>query len=308
MTNLITTNDLVPTLDCTPGGPATRVPKQQWLGDALDALQLHGCLRLNGAFSAQQMIGLKAEHDERYARYFNQNKYLDARDQGHLRTLITLEISGGFASPAFYANDWVYPIVTGSLGDDCILGHLATILSRPGADDQFVHRDTPSLFGDAACDAQMPTPGLAMVLPFMNLGEANGGTQVWPGTHRMANDEEARAKPSAVAHLSLGSCLLFSVRLLHGGKANRSQNIRSIVYAAFHRRWFRDWDGFEWQAPISITPRAMRRLPPQHHHLFNWRFDEYAQWRKVQALKRAAQRVPFGALPALRSAFNRFSR
>lgn len=306
MTTLIAINDLVPTLDCNPGSLATQLPSQEWLSQALSALELHGCLRLDGAFSPLQMERLKAEHDKRYRRYFDQSEYLDARDQGHLRTLVTLEIEGGFNSPEFYANEWVYPIVTGALGNDCILGHLATILSRPGSDDQFVHRDTPSLFGDSSIDARMPAPGLAMVLPFMKLGESNGGTHVWPGTHRVAKDDEAHAFPSAVAHLTLGSCLLFSVRLLHGGKGNRSHDLRNIVYAAYHRRWFRDWDGFERQAPISITRRNLRHVRPQHLHLFSWRFDDYDDWRKMDAVKRATHLLPKGLLPTLRRAAKKY--
>jgi ectoine hydroxylase-related dioxygenase (phytanoyl-CoA dioxygenase family) len=144
-----------------------------------------------------------------------------------------------------------------------------------------------------------------MVLPLVELGQVNGGTHVWPGTHRVASDEEARAMPSVVVTLPLGGCLLFDVRLLHGGKGNRSDQMRSIVYGAYHRKWFRDWDGFEYQAPIGISRAKLREVPDQYQHLFAWRFDRYGSWWRRSLVERALAYLPAplerGARRALKS-------
>lgn len=39
----------------------------------------------------------------------------------------------------------------------------------------------------------------------------------------------------------IGDCLLVDYRLLHGGTANRGNNLRSIVYLIYSRPWFGDY-------------------------------------------------------------------
>jgi hypothetical protein len=286
----------LPTIDLSPGAAAVRLGEAAVGEQAAQAIAEQGCVRLVQAFAPEFITGLRREHDRRYARYFPQRDYPDARNQGHLRTLITLEVDGAFNTPAFYANRYVLATARSVLGANCILGHLATILSRPGSEDQFVHRDTPSLFGDDRYDAMMPTTGVAMVLPFATLDGRNGGTRVWPTTRNMADFEEARRMPSFSAELAVGSCLLFDVRVVHGGIGNHSDEMRSIGYFAYHRHWFRDYDGFEHQPALSISRRAMRRVPAEYRHLFEWSFDRYARQRPRFALRRLASRF---AMPAL---------
>ncbi len=296
-------NGGVPTLELDPGATPNgevNAGRADVVTAAKAAFEEHGCIRLVGAFPPDQMRALRRETEERYSRYFPERYYADARKQGDRRTLVTLELDGGFGRPTFYANPWVYSIAASILGDSFILGHLALILSRPGSEDQFVHRDTPSLFGNGHYDAFMPTVGVAMVLPLISLDGNNGGTRVWPGTHRVSSDDEARARPSVVVELPLGGCLLFDVRTMHGGIGNRSDSMRSIIYGAYHRKWFRDWDGFDQQAPISLSARAFAEVPPELRHLFAWRFDEYGRWRRRNAIERVVSRLPPGLVVGAR--------
>ncbi len=283
----------LPTIDVAREGAAS---SPDAVGEqAAEAIARQGCVRLIGAFEPAFLERLRAIHDRRYARYFQQRDYSDARVQGHRRTLITLEIEGAFNTPAFYANPYVIATVRRVLGAECILGHLATILSRPGSEDQVVHRDTPSLFGDDRYDALTPASGVAMVLPFMTLDGRNGGTRVWPTSQDVADFDEAKRMPSVSAHLPIGSCLLFDVRTVHGGCGNRTDEMRSIGYFAYHRSWFRDWDGFERQPPISISRRAFGKVPAEYRHLLAWRFDRYGSYRVRMAMRRLVSR----ALPAI---------
>lgn len=289
---LVSLDHGLPSMDLSPRAAAATVPIDTFARAACEAIAEYGCVRLVGAFPPGQMSALRRESDLRYCRYAAEAVYRDARRQGDRRTLITLEIAGGFEDPSFYANQRVYSIASRALGPGFILGHLAVILSRPGSKDQFVHRDTPSLFDDGRFDAFMPAVGIAIVLPLVTLDGKNGGTRVWPRSHRCASDDEARALPSVVAELELGSCLLFDVRLMHGGKGNTTDAMRSIVYGAYHRRWFRDWDGFEEQAPISISSRAFSKVPLHYRHLFDWRFDGHSPWRRRLILQSALNALP----------------
>jgi hypothetical protein len=299
---LVVERDGLPTIDLSPGATAAGVDAAR-VGEAAAAVIAdRGCVRLIHAFDPAFMADLRAAHDRRYRRYFPQRDYSDARKQGHLRTLITLEVDGAFNTPAFYANPWVLATARRVLGADCILGHLATILSRPGSEDQVVHRDTPSLFGDDRYDAITPATGIAMVLPFATLDGRNGGTRVWPTSQNVVDFEEAKRLPSAVADLPLGSCLLFDVRAVHGGIGNHSDEMRSIGYFAYHRHWFRDWDGFDRQPPLSISRRALRRVPPELRHLFAWSFDRHARQRPRLALRRIASRFVLPAFERVRDA------
>jgi hypothetical protein len=293
---LLEQRDGLPTIDLSPGAAASGADAATVGQQAAETIADQGCVRLIRAFDPALMAALKAAHDRRYRRYFPQRDYADARNQGHRRTLITLEVEGAFHTPAFYANPYVIATARRVLGANCILGHLATILSRPGSEDQSVHRDTPSLFGDDRYDAIAPATGIAMVLPFATLDGRNGGTRVWPTSQNVVDFEQAKRMPSVVAQLPVGSCLLFDVRAVHGGVGNGSDEMRSIGYFAYHRHWFRDWDGFDRQPPLSISRRALKRVPPEYRHLFEWSFDRHARQRPRMALRRLASRL---VLPAV---------
>ena len=293
----------LPTIDLSPGGGASGLDANAVGERAATALAEQGCVRLLGAFAPEFIEGLRRIHDRRYARYFPQDDYADARMEGDRRTLVTLEIEGAFNTPSFYANPYVIATVQRVLGADCILGQLAVLLSRPGAEHSTPAR-ARTLFGDHRHDALTPANGIAMVLPFTTLDEQNGGPRVWPATQNVADLDEAMRRPSVTAQLPIGSCLLFDLRAVHAACGNRTDAIQSIGCFAYHRSWFRDWDGFERQPPISITRRALDKVPAEYRHLFDWRFDRYEQHRVRMAMRRLASR----AMPAIEWAERRSAR
>jgi hypothetical protein len=288
--------DDLPTLDLSPGGETARLGTEAISEHATRAIEEQGCVRLLHAFEPAFIAELRRVHDRRYARYFPQRDYPDAGNLGHGRTLITIEIAGAFNAPALYANPYTLAIARRVLGADCILGQLATLLTRPGSQDEPLHRGTPSLFGDDRYDAITPAAGIAMALPFATLDGQDGGLRIWPTTQKGVDIEQASRMPSVAAPLPIGSCLLFDLRTVHAGIGNRSDEVRSIATFAYQRHWFRDGDAFDRQPLLSISRRAMRRVPSEYRHLFDWSFDRYARQRPRIALRRLASRV---AMPAI---------
>ena len=75
-------------------------------------------------------------------------------------------------------------------------------------------------------------------MPLCALTELNGPTEFQLSTHIKAN----LAKPPrhADARSPLGSVVLYDIRVMHRGGANRSNADRPVVYLTFSRIWYRD--------------------------------------------------------------------
>ena len=130
--------------------------------------------------------------------------------------------------------------VAALVGDDAQLWELAAIFSAPGAAPQVVHADA------------VWTPRPLLLTAFVALQpvtRAMGPTRFLPRTHvdpapaaalRDGGDVSdvplppgARAPPSRVALLHAGDAALYDGRLLHCGGANRSDELRVLLYLTF---------------------------------------------------------------------------
>jgi hypothetical protein len=199
-----------------------------------------------------------------------------------------VRLIGAFATaqlddPGFYANEWVYAIAARMLGAGFVLGQLE-IVSPP----EHEGREAPTLFGDRRHDAVIPAIGIAMRIPV----ESDARLRVWPGSHRVASDDAARAMSSEAADLLKGSCLLMDTRLMHA-----STDARPIVHGAYHRKWYR---GFETQTQGGISRRAMTSAPEAYRHLFEWRFDKFAAWRRRTFAQRVVSFLPVSVIDRAR--------
>jgi ectoine hydroxylase-related dioxygenase (phytanoyl-CoA dioxygenase family) len=94
-----------------------------------------------------------------------------------------------------------------------------------------------------------------------------GPTLVWPGSHRSPNFNPESLEPEKPM-LSLGDCLLMDYRLVHGGAANQSDQVRPILYNIYFRPWFRDYINYSKQRRLEISREALNQVPPQYRHLF----------------------------------------
>ena len=177
-----------------------------------------------------------------------------------------MELQAPFNTTLLYANPLVFPIIKQILGEDCILGGFGAAVSLPGAADQSVHMDHPRLFNHAV-DILNPCVAINMMVPLVNLTDINGTTRVWRGSH-IASDEAIDNIEPEDPHVSIGSCYLIDYRLSHQGIANRSKEVRPIMYIVYSRPWFRDTVNYRKQPRIQTSSEESKKVPEAYRSLF----------------------------------------
>jgi ectoine hydroxylase-related dioxygenase (phytanoyl-CoA dioxygenase family) len=180
---------------------------------------------------------------------------------GHERYMVTLALKPPFTDPRLYSNPPLLGVLTELLGADRVLVSFGVVVSQPGAEDQHVHRDGGGLFGDPAIEASLPPYAITVIVPLVDMNAETGTTRVWPGSHRMTDEELHGVQPQDPV-VKRGSVLLMDYRLHHGGLANRSAGPRPILSLVFARPWWRDDVNFREQPPLLYGPVQRLRMPP----------------------------------------------
>ena len=166
-----------------------------------------------------------------------------------------------YTDAQFIANPFVVPIVERILGEDCRLFYYSADAPMPGSDYQVVHADYAPFFPES--DVVLPTAGLAVNFPLVDVTENNGPMEAWPNTHKMSEKAFA-AKPElqeAARHVTparmltpRGSVLIRDVRMWHRGTPNHSNQMRPNLALVYGRSW---WDGAYYpQETLGITRAA----------------------------------------------------
>lgn len=105
-----------------------------------------------------------------------------------------------------------WPLCKQILGDDCVERARGVVVSSPGAEDQRIHRDGGFLWDDGT---DYPAHALAVFVPLVDVCEACGPTQFYPGSHaatRAAMYHDPCSRPPATPLLSIGDALIFDYR------------------------------------------------------------------------------------------------
>ena len=239
--------------------PATRLLAQQIFAN-------QGVVAIENVFAPEFIVSLRNAFMSDYGRHLVDRETDETLKVGDKRILVPVEVAQQFNTPQLYANPFVFPLVQDMLGAECVLGSFGAITALPGADDQHVHRDHPFLFHDEAIDTAMPAYAVNVIIPLVDVDEHHGTTRVWPGSHRVWSEDKAKRLLFQDPVAPVGSCIFMDYRLLHGGTANRSEQVRPILYVIYHRPWFKDYVNYlkvrELRAPAeehSNIPRVYQR-------------------------------------------------
>ncbi len=259
-------------------------PGAERVEQALALFAEHGALLLRDVFEPWRIEALDRRYRSRY------RVELRKPDQADRRRLFSVDIEGPFADSAYYANPLVMPILQRLLGRDCILGACSSVVSWPGAPAQTVHRDSESLYGDFEIDVKLPPYAVTLLMPLIRADAVTGSTRVWLGTHRVADFATARTMPSVAHEVEPGSMLMTDSRVLHAGEPNRSETIRPLLYASYHRSWFRDLGGYEKRPPVNLGWRRGRAIDPARRGMFRISDERDPADRVRWVLRRAAAR------------------
>lgn len=148
-----------------------------------------------------------------------------------------------------------------SLGDallmpNWLLSTLQSIRLYPGetaqpwhSDDLFYHWPRPR-----------PILALSAIWALEDFTEANGATQLVPGSHRWGGEHpNDAAREMVTATMSAGSVLVFDGALWHRGGANRSAGTRLCISPQYCQPWLRTQE-----SQLLICPPAVaRHYPPR---------------------------------------------
>ncbi len=158
----------------------------------------------------------------------------------------------------------------------------STVVSFPGAPDGGWHADVedPYAFhGISRGRSHPPPPGVVAIVPLVGVDETSGATAFRLGSHvrvdggmwdRVGEEIDEATELDVRLHAGVGTVVLFDLRVLHRGTANRSPANRPILYLGYTMRWFRDVSNFkeghtrEWeQMPSTVNRALFARLDTQ---------------------------------------------
>lgn len=234
--------------------------------EAHDCLATHGYAILDHVLPEVQIRSLKAEFDDRHARY-HQDWELDGTAKvGNRRYLVPLDLSGEFGNPSVFANPIVMALVREALQPEAVLEAFGVIVSLPGSKAQHLHSDSPPLF-DHRISPLLPAYALNFGLPLVEMNATYGTTELFPGSHRRPPSDDAVAEAPTIP---AGSCILWDFRLFHRGTPNSSGIIRPLIYAAYARPWYRDpvnYDKARYRR-LSFAPEFLAGLSDDNRRLF----------------------------------------
>lgn len=241
--------------------PATRLLAKQ-------VFTSKGVISIENAFELGFIASLRNAFISNYARHLVDRETGETLKVGDKRILVPVEVAQQFNSPHLYANPFVFPLVQDMLGEECILGSFGAVAALPGAEDQHVHRDHPFLFNEETIDTAMPAYAVNVMIPLVDVDEHRGTTRVWPGSHRTWLDSGARELPSEHVVAPVGSCILMDYRLLHGGTANRSEQVRPILYVIYQRPWFKDYVNYLKVRELRTSVEEHSKIPATFQRWF----------------------------------------
>jgi ectoine hydroxylase-related dioxygenase (phytanoyl-CoA dioxygenase family) len=153
------------------------------------------------------------------------------------------------------------------LGPSPILSSIGAISALPGSTNQHLHADYYPLFEEDV-DASNKTPTFAITLgvPLIDIDMVNGPTHIWAGSHHTYPIEQSMLTYAKhYLHGEAGSCYFWDYRTFHAGGSNHSEEVRSLLYMAYTRKWFRDCSNPDY---LKISEEEYQSIPEEHRSLF----------------------------------------
>ncbi len=147
--------------------------------------------------------------------------------------------------------------------------HLGQIIRiRPGEKAQSIHRDRWA-WGTHLAHVE---PQLNTIWALTDFTAENGATRVVPGSTRWEDTRKAKAEEIAAAEMALGSLLLYTGSVFHGGGQNSSSHDRIGLNITYSLGWLRQ----EENQYLSTPPHQARDLNSDLQQLIGYSMGQYA--------------------------------
>ncbi|MBV8687926.1 MAG: phytanoyl-CoA dioxygenase family protein [Alphaproteobacteria bacterium] len=167
---------------------------------------------------------------------------------------------------------------------------------HPGEIAQIPHRDQDMWGGPKGCMDYV----LNVVWPLTRFEAGNGGTRLWPGSHRRPDAAILPEEQAVCPALEPGDALLFLGATLHGAGANRSPAPRRAMIVSYCLGWLKPFENM-W---LTYPPEVACTFPPALQELIGYKRHRpnLGSWQggcPSRLLEKGAPR-PAGASDALR--------
>jgi ectoine hydroxylase-related dioxygenase (phytanoyl-CoA dioxygenase family) len=246
--------------------PLQTVPATTPADAVVELLERDGALVIEGLATAEQLDQVHAELSPWLDLPIEQSPLGNDKFKG-LRTLRTSSLIAKSPSCRTLAlNPLVLEVLDRVLGPQCAAYQLSwtqAIRIAPGEQRQVPHRDT-NMYPFARPG---PECFVNTIWAMTEFSEQNGGTVVWPGSHRWPDGRLPNAQDEVVsAVMAPGSVLVYYGSVWHGGGANRTEHDRIGVGLAYTLGWLRQ----EENQYLACPPEIARTLPEELQRLLGY--------------------------------------
>ena len=162
------------------------------------------------------------------------------------------------------------------LGNDYVLSDMGARSPMPGMPAQGLHRDGGAFIPNPPSHVHDVVPLAAQAM--ISLSEftpENGATRLVPGSHLMdIVPSEVPPENEIMFICKPGACLIYDSRMIHGGGANRTDEIRYSIQGFCCRSSTRPFCDHTRSIPMDIVEQAtplLRRL---------WGFEVQSAWEE----------------------------
>jgi ectoine hydroxylase-related dioxygenase (phytanoyl-CoA dioxygenase family) len=230
--------------------------------DWASALRDDGYCVVPGLLPARQVEALDEELSARFARTpFAQGPFSGPRTK---RFHGLLKRSEGAA--ALVAHPLVLAIAEEILLPYCEslqLNLTQAIELHPGAGAQVPHRDQDMWAGEKGRTEYL----LNIMWPLTPFTAENGGTVVWPASHRGSGERILPVSDSVSPEIGPGDALMFLGSTLHAAGANRTLASRRGIIVSYCLGWLKPYENM-W---LTYPPEVARNFPPELRDLVGYR-------------------------------------
>lgn len=259
-------------------GAGKRLETLPWgspVDEVMEVMDRDGGLIFSGALSVEEVAQVNADLDELLGahRVGANSDNLDLREfwgrsTKRITNVVTLSRTYRerfLSSPI--AHDYVRRMFAG-VSDTFWLNTAQVIEIQPGEKAQVLHRDMGNypIFFRYGADA--PEVMVNMIVPLIDTVEENGATRVIPGSHRWDFERPFTPEMTVPAEMEAGSCLFYSGKLVHGGGANRTTDVRRrVITSPFNPGFLVPEEAYPFAVPIEVA----REMSPQLQQMIGFR-------------------------------------
>lgn len=206
------------------------------LDDAARALRADGAVLLEGVWAPETIDRVRASVFEGHPELSDPDRVSDKVKSGKGRFIAPIGIKPALVEHGLVGNETIERLSSRVLGNEFVFEAFGIMMAGAGATDQQTHRDTNPLFPETGIDPLLPPTALTIAIPLVDIGEQNGRTSLYLGSHRSGSIDGIEPASSSVR---LGSALIWDFRTIHFGCANTTDEDRPLLYfTACRPFWF----------------------------------------------------------------------